>query len=127
MNITLDILSASKFRRALQNAPDIVVRETNRAIRMAFGILSRHVAPRVPVDTGNLRRGTILALTNPILGVLRGEAIINVDYASAVHEGTKFMRPRPFLVEGADAGARDLDNVFKEAGNRIVDQIAARS
>ena len=54
---------------------------------------------RCPVDTGRLR-GSInwrIVLEGGVLTAIIGT---NVEYAIYVHEGTRYMAGRPFLVEG---------------------------
>ena len=55
-----------------------------------------------PVDTGRLRASitTEVFATGTDLGVRVGS---NVNYASYVHDGTRYMRGRPFLLRALDA------------------------
>lgn len=62
--------------------------------RFAFGI-ERYSKIRSPIDTGRLRA----SITTDI-GNLRARIAPHVDYALFVHEGTKFMRSRPFMELG---------------------------
>lgn len=48
-----------------------------------------------PVDTGRLRSSI-----STDIGNLRAQIAPHVDYAIFVHEGTKFMKPRPFMKRG---------------------------
>lgn len=75
-----------------------------------------------PVDTGLLRS----RITTSILGEgLRAEIEPRVHYGIFVHEGTRYMRARPFLVWGARNAtgtlerdvARDLDSMIESALN----------
>lgn len=54
---------------------------------------------RCPVDTGRLRSSITWRIEVDAQGVV---AIVgtNVEYAIYVHEGTRYMNGRPFLVEG---------------------------
>lgn len=54
---------------------------------------------RCPVDTGRLR-GSITWRIEFVGGVLTAIIGTNVEYAIYVHEGTRYMAGRPFLLEG---------------------------
>ncbi len=52
--------------------------------------------PFTPVDTGQLLRGTHVEKTSPTSGAVVNE----VEYAVYVHQGTRFVGARPFLIQG---------------------------
>jgi len=70
--------------------------------RFAFGI-ERESKIKSPVDTG-LMRGSIA--TN--IGNLEARIGPHTFYSIFVHEGTRFMKGRPFLRWGADIAERKL-------------------
>lgn len=80
---------------------------------------SKQVAP---VDTGLMRSRIMTTIGG---NGLRAEIKPDVHYAIFVHEGTRYMRARPFLVWGTQRVlpgldvkiARDLDKVIAEALN----------
>lgn len=79
---------------------DILLRKLNNV-----GLLiEASAAVRSPVDTGNLRRS--IASQSPTL--LPGGAgaevkvIAKAEYAVYVHQGTRYMRARPFLRNAAE-------------------------
>ena len=69
-------------------------REVNQ---MAMAVV-RYAKQLTPVDTGFLR-GSIQV--SPELFGIRAVVSTNTDYAIFVHEGTKYMRKRPFMLMGA--------------------------
>lgn len=72
------------------------------------GIRVSNAAKRFcPVDTGRLRASIGVSQSFGSEGaVTRVEA--TADYAIYVHEGTRYMRGRPFLTEGLDEVLRTL-------------------
>lgn len=86
--------------------------------RLAF-IIERESKQVTPVRTGFLRSSI-----RPIMGHLMATiGPLGVPYGIFVHDGTRFMRPRPFMLLGTKAAtqgfeesfARDVDNHVKEA------------
>lgn len=57
---------------------------------------------RCPVDTGNLRGSITYEIARDGDG-LSARVGTNVPYAIYVHEGTRYMAPRPFLREAIDS------------------------
>ncbi len=45
-------------------------------------------------------------------------------YAIFVHEGTRFMRARPFLANAVKSAQPEIDRLFKEAAQNTLDRIA---
>lgn len=54
---------------------------------------------RCPVDTGRLRSSITWRIETDGQGIV-GIVGTNVEYAIYVHEGTRYMAGRPFLLEG---------------------------
>ncbi len=73
-----------------------------------------------PVDTGRLRASITTRLGN---GGFQALVQPNTTYMFFVHEGTRYMRARPFMTWGANSAtmgldadiARDLEKVIQEA------------
>lgn len=82
--------------------------------------VERYAKQLTPVDTGRLRASIGTSWTIQGLG-----AIIqtNTDYAVYVHEGTRYMRGRPFMERGADMAAQNIEG---EIGSRIDKEFADR-
>lgn len=87
--------------------------EEKRLLKDTDGPLGRHLsqlAARVesaakavcPVDTGRLRSSITWRLETES-GSLVAYVGTNVEYAIFVHEGTRYMEGRPFLVDGLEA------------------------
>lgn len=60
-----------------------------------------------PVDTGRLRASFHFSPAN--LTFLTAVVNTNTDYDVFVHEGTRFMRARPFLAQGVKFAQRSYD------------------
>lgn len=69
-----------------------------------------------PVDTGNMRGGiftSILPMTASIVSP--------VSYSIYVHEGTRYMRARPFLYDAAEQKREEILDTFDRELNKAVD------
>ena len=77
----------------------------------------------VTIRTGTLRRSVKAARIHDYLGIVYADLNI-ASYAAFVHDGTKYMRPRPYLgeaVKGKRQSIQDrfvvaLKNVLRKAG-----------
>lgn len=56
-----------------------------------------------PVDTGRLRSSIRWQLDGAGTDQLTATISANTNYARFVHDGTRYMAPRPFLVQALDA------------------------
>ena len=61
--------------------------------------VERYSKQLTPVDTGRLRASIA---TSWLVGQIGAIVQPNVNYAIFVHEGTRYMRGRPFMEKGAD-------------------------
>ena len=74
---------------------------------LAF-LTERHSKVKSPIDTGRMRA----SITTDI-GTLRARIAPHTNYALFVHEGTRFMRARPFMTFGFEAASKELgENQF---------------
>jgi hypothetical protein len=74
-----------------------------------------------PVLSGTLRR----SITHRVESAgERGIVGTNVKYGIFVHEGTRFMRGRPFLQQGLDASRATIDSELEAAGVELFSRIA---
>ncbi len=84
-----------------------VVRAIKSSIRKAGLLVERHSKMRAPVDTGRMR-SSIRSTSHGLSATIRP----NVNYARFVHDGTRFMRARPFMTEGLNLSITEIRAVF---------------
>jgi len=82
-------------------------RATQSAIQKAGFLVERHSKQRAPVDTGRLR-SSIRSRAFLFTATIRP----NVNYAQFVHDGTRFMRGRPFMKQGLRDSTAQIRAVF---------------
>ena len=120
-NITITVRpSLAVIQKAYGNAGinNFLAKEIER---ITFKIM-RFVKQVTPVDTGRLRAsiggggfkgGSFAMGTGISVKDLEGRVSTNVEYALAVHEGTKFMRGRPFMEQGVQFAKLKLEGEIK--------------
>ncbi len=102
MNIGVTI-DARSFNKWLKSAPEKVERAITNVISKASLLIERESKMRTPVDTGRLRSSIATDLM-PLRAIIEP----HVKYAIYVHEGTRFMTPRPFMFQGAEVAERQI-------------------
>lgn len=117
-NIHVEIKNIRQIRAAFARSPALMARNLNASIRQAVLTIGRDSRRFTPVDTGRLRASTYERFSN-----LRGEIGTNTEYDIFVHEGTRFMRGRPYLRKSVEMNQMGVDRLMTEAVQKTLDQI----
>jgi HK97 gp10 family phage protein len=117
--INVKITNLPQIKAAFAKAPTRMAKNLNDAIRKASIAIQRQSMINSPVLTGRLR-----ASHQTIFGPLKATIMPNVDYAIYVHEGTRYMRKRPFLYDAVQSEQRAVDDYFRKAVQDTLDEIA---
>ena len=123
MNVKIDIKNGKEIRRAFALAPGLMTKNLNRAVKASTLNIQRASMRVTPVDTGFLRASHITTMTNPV----QGEVAVLADYAEFVHDGTKFMKARPFLADAVEFEDGFIQAEFKDAVERTMKEIGAKA
>jgi len=119
--VQIKIKNLPEIRRAFTQAPRLTVKYVNKAIARSLLKVERDSKLNTPVDTGYLRASHTTRLLN-----LKGEVEPMAKYAIYVHEGTRFMRPRPFLLEAVNDNEKFVQDEFEKAMQDVFDDIGRR-
>lgn len=95
-----------------------MAKELNKAITSAVISIGRQSRINTPVLTGRLR-----ASTYEHFGNLKGEVGTNTNYDVFVHEGTRYMKARPYLKDAVSESNTQVDVLFKKAVQNVLDTI----
>lgn len=117
--INIKITNLPQIKAAFAKAPALMAKNTNNAIKKAALVIQRESMIRTPVLTGRLR-SSHQSRFEPLKGIID----VTADYAPYVHWGTRYMRPRPFLLDAVNSEARSVDDFFKKAVQDTLDDIA---
>lgn len=117
--IDIRITNLPQIRAAFDKAPLTMSKNLNIAIRKAAISIQGKSMENTPVDTGRLRASHY---TN--FGHLRAEIGTDADYSIFVHEGTRFMKARPYLRQAVTTENESVQRAFKEAVDDTLATIA---
>lgn len=106
VSITID---ASRFQRFLGEAPGKVGLALKNIISKVAFLVEREGKTRSPVDTGRLR-ASIATDLYPMTATVH----TNTNYAIYVHDGTRFVRPRPFMSEAVGVVENEVEKIMTD-------------
>lgn len=120
--IKITITNADKIRRAYARAPAEMTKALTTAIKMAAFLIQGRSMQNTPVLTGRLR-----ASHYSNFQPLRGIVGTNTNYDSFVHEGTKFMKGRPYLRMAVEDSNAEINEVFTRATQDVLNSLGKAS
>lgn len=120
MEVKIKITNLDQIRAAFAKAPRIMTVNLQKAIQRSILRIGSRSRRNAPVRTGRLRASHY----ERFYSTLSGEVGTNVSYDLFVHEGTRFMRGRPYLRLAVDQSSSDTENEFKVAVQDTLDKIA---
>lgn len=118
--ISIRITNLPQIRAAFSKAPKEMVKELNKAIQKTVLSIGRDSRRSTPVDTGRLRASTYEKFSN-----LKGEVGTNTSYDIFVHEGTRYMRGRPYLRKAVESNEGVTEKSFVDAVQNVLDKIGS--
>lgn len=116
--INIQIKNIGDIRAAFAQAPSLMVKEADTAIKQSVILVERESRLRTPVATGFLR-----ASHQSRFQPLRAEIEPTAHYAIYVHEGTRKMRSRPFLFQAVAVAEKSIQTFFTSAVQRVLNKI----
>lgn len=122
VRINVKIKNAAEIRRAFGMAPTLMSKNLNKALKKSLLLIERDSRRNTPVDTGRLR-----ASHRTKFSTLSGELSTNVSYATFVHEGTRYMRARPFMRRAVSKNEPEVNIFMKEAVEKTLNEIGKRT
>ena len=119
VNVSIRITNLPQLKAAFNKAPNIVRPYLDQAIKKTILTIGRHSRELTPVDTGRLR-----ASTREIFRPLYGEVGTHANYDIFVHEGTRFMKARPYLRNAVKETRSSVEGYFAEGLQKALNDIA---
>lgn len=120
--IRIEIKNIKQLTSALKSHPDLFIKEFQKALAKAGLVVEIESKKVTPVDTGRLRASistelkSLMAIISP-----------HTNYALYVHEGTRYMKSRPFMKWGAESAEGRIQQIFLEAEENVLKRIAEKS
>ncbi len=117
-NISIEIKNMPQIRSAFAKAPVLMASNLNKAIRKSLLQIQADSMRNSPVATGRLRASHTTRFSS-----LRGELEPTAHYAFFVHDGTKYMRGRPFLLNAVQTNEQIVNSNFEKSVQDTLDTI----
>lgn len=117
--ISIKIANIDQIRRAFQKAPALTAKKIDQAVKKSALKIQADSMKRTPVLTGRLR-----ASHQTTFGPLRATIQPTADYAIYVHQGTRYMKARPFLFDAVKSDESTVQKFFTDAVQEVFDEIA---
>lgn len=125
-NINIQITNIEQIKAAFRKAPELMLKELGTAIRKTLITIQGETIRNVHPGRGiNIITGGLLSATErpPLFSQLKGVYAIDIYYAQFVHDGTRFMRARPFLKQAVESEQEMTNRFFKDAVDSVLNQI----
>lgn len=116
--INITIKNLPQIKRAFGMAPQLMTQELNKAIKKTVFVIQRRSMMNTPVDTGRLR-----ASHSTLFNSLRGTLYTDTTYDRYVHDGTKYMKARPYMKKAVDDSSLATNMYFTEAVDNVLHKI----
>lgn len=125
-DISITIKNLPQIRAAFNAAPRFMNEEFSKAIMKSTLYVQGQSMLRTPVLTGRLRASHTTRYTGSGVG-FTGTVEPTANYAIYVHEGTRYMRGRPFLKQGLEASENTIQKLFTQAMQSVLNKIANKT
>lgn len=122
-NVKIVIKNLPQVRSAFKRSPIIMTKNLRKAIQAALITVQRQSIINAPRRTGFLKASHMTRMLSNLSGYVQPTA----DYAMFVHDGTRFMRARPFLRQAVAEKQNDVDRIFAKAVEDTLEEIARRA
>jgi HK97 gp10 family phage protein len=120
MNIKVEIKNLPAIRSAFAKSPRLMTKNLQQAISRTALIIGSQSRRNTPVRTGRLRASTY----ERFFAGLKAEVGTNTNYDFFVHEGTRFMRGRPYMRLAVEQRQNAIDMEFQKAVQTTLNEIA---
>lgn len=122
VNVNVQIKNIEEIKAAFRLAPSLMAKELDKAIAKSIFAIQGTSMTNTPVDTGRLR-----ASHQTLFAPLRGVLDVTAYYGVYVHEGTRYMKPRPFLLNAVNDKESEVDDNFAKAVDNVLKQLGDSS
>lgn len=120
--IEIKITNLPQLKRAFGLSPVLMGKNMSKAVQKTTFVISRQSRINTPVATGRLRASHYERFYGSGLN-FSGEVGTHTSYDRFVHEGTRFMKARPYLSDAISQEQTTVDKFFTEAVQDTLDQI----
>lgn len=116
--INIQIKNLPQIKRAFGMAPTLMKSNLNTAIKKSILMVERESRILTPVDTGRLR-----ASHRSVFRDMYGEVGTHTHYDIFVHDGTRYMRARPYLKNAVQSANFQIQSFFTQSVQDTLNKI----
>lgn len=116
--IEIKITNLPQIRAAFDKAPSLMARELNTAIKKSIFTIQADSMRNTPVLTGRLRASHTSMFEN-----LKGSVSTHTNYDVFVHEGTRYMKGRPYMRQAVEKDNRQVQEFMTKAVDNVLAEI----
>lgn len=120
--VHITIKNLPQIKAAFESAPRLMGQGIKKAVTDSTFLIEGRSKKRTPVLTGFLRSSHRTSFQGSGLG-FKGTVEPTAKYAGFVHEGTRFMRARPFLREAVQESELNIESLFVKEIQNVLDRI----
>jgi len=117
-SVDIKIKNLPQIKAAFGKAPFLMSKELNLAIRKSIFTIQRSSMIKTPVDTGRLR-----ASTRSLFDNLKGEVGTHTNYDIYIHDGTRYIKARPYLSDAVNEENDTVNRYFTQAVDNVLSAI----
>ena len=116
--IAITITNLPQIKAAFNKAPGLMTQELNQAIKKSIFTIQGDSMRKTPVLTGRLRASHTSQFEN-----LKGSVYTNTNYDIFIHEGTRYMKGRPYMRQAVESDAHQVQDFFTKAVDNVLSKI----
>lgn len=129
MDYKITIKNLPQLRMAFAKAPKFMNEEMSQALKQAGYLVMTKSIKAAPQRTGFLRSSHLQRGQGGVFIAgsgtnMRAEVGPTADYSVFVHEGTRFMRARPFLRDALFSSDNEIQSLFTKATQNALNKVA---
>ena len=118
-SIAITISNIGQIKRVFSLAPEKMVRELNIAIKKSVIRIQADSMRNTPVKTGRLRASHMSLFEN-----LKGVLQTNTNYDRFIHDGTRYMKARPYMYNAVQSNKDNTSDYFLTSVEKVLAEIA---
>lgn len=125
-DVQVTITNLAEIKAAFNKAPKLMAKELDDAIQKSMFVIQAETIKNVHPNRGiNVITGGLLSATErpPVFMPLKAVYDIDIKYGIFVHEGTRFMRGRPFLADAVGSMNETIQKFFTKAVDNVLSTI----
>lgn len=119
MNIKVELQGKEELIQKFDRLNEKIKQQINKLVATAAVNTQRDAKLRVPVRTGALRNSIMVQIDRGVYDSVFASVGAFMPYASYVEYGTRFMKPRPYLMPAYERHRKWLEQELKKIEREI--------